>query len=237
MATGQDILTLAKQHIGQQHIFGAFIPKNNGDWKGPWNSAEFVSWCIYQTSEKIYGCDDNSLPPDRARASTRYFMRDAQETGEIISIGEAAATPGALLLRIPISGRSGMIAISDGEGGTIESSSSQTGINRGMINGRRWDFGLKLPWISYKSAPPMRYTPPDFVYRVRDPFIYEAIVGEIQTELLHRGFDPGPIDNFYGYMTEAAVRAFQLSLGLVVDGEVGDQTAKALGLELDLEVR
>ncbi len=236
MATGKDILNIAKLHIGQQHIFGAFVPKNNADWKGPWNSAEFVSWCIYQTTNKVYGCDDNNLPPDRARASTRYYMRDAQVTGKIISIEEAAGTPGALLLRIPMSGRSGMIAISDGNNATIESHSSKNGIIRGVIDGRRWDFGLKLPWIDYENSKRTKpHQSPDIIYRLTDPFMQDALVGEIQTELLHRGFDPGPIDNYYGYMTEAAVRAFQLSLGLVLDGEVGNETAKALGIELDLE--
>lgn len=235
MATGKDILSIANMHIGQQHIFGAFIPKNNSDWKGPWNTAEFTSWCIYQVSGKIFGCDDNSLPPDRARASTRYFMRDAQEMGEIISVQLAFGTPGALLLRIPLSGRSGVIAISDGEGGTVESNSSNRGVIRRASNDRRWDFGLKLPWLKYDKGHKLPYMPPDIIYRIRDPFMNDSIVGEIQTELLHRGFDPGPIDNFFGYMTEAAVRAFQLSLGLVVDGEVGDETAKALGIDLDLE--
>jgi len=235
MATGKDILSIANLHIGQQHIFGTFIPKNNSDWKGPWNTAEFTSWCIYQASGKIFGCDNNSLPPDRARASTRYFMRDAQEMGEIISAELAAGTAGALLLRIPISGRSGVIAISDGEGGTVESNSSNKGIIRGTVQGRRWDFGLKLPWIKYDKGFEIPIESPDIIYRIRDPFMHDAVVGEIQTELLHRGFDPGPIDNFYGYMTEAAVRAFQLSLGLVVDGEVANETAKALGVDLDLE--
>jgi len=36
-------------------------------------------------------------------------------------------------------------------------------------------------------------------------------------------------------MTEAAVRAFRITLGLVLDGEVGNETAKALGIEPDLE--
>jgi hypothetical protein len=119
---------------------------------------------------------------------------------------------------------------------SIESNSSKNGIIRGEIDGRRWDLGLKLPWIDYQDGKRTKpHQSPDIIYRITNPFMQDAIVGDIQTELLHRGFDPGQIDNFYGYMTEAAVRAYQLSLGLVLDGEVGNETAKSLGIELDLE--
>jgi peptidoglycan hydrolase-like protein with peptidoglycan-binding domain len=50
--------------------------------------------------------------------------------------------------------------------------------------------------------------------------------------LAARGFDPGPIDGDFGYNTEAAVAAFQATKGLVVDGQVGTQTASALGVAL-----
>ena len=58
-------------------------------------------------------------------------------------------------------------------------------------------------------------------------------VRALQTRLEELGFSPGPIDGQFGPGTESAVRAFQQSRGLTVDGIVGPATAKALGLELE----
>lgn len=59
-----------------------------------------------------------------------------------------------------------------------------------------------------------------------------ATVTSIQHALKTLGFDPGPIDGEFGPMTDAAVRAFQLTRRLVTDGEVGPQTAQGLGISL-----
>lgn len=236
MTTGNDILSTALKHIGEKYILGSIAPKNNSDWKGPWGSADFVSWCLYQVSQKLYGCNDNQTSPERADSITKYWNRDAETTGQITTVGEAAGTPGAVLIRSSVSGRTGHCVISDGRNGTVEAHSLNRGVIRSTINGRRWDYGILIPWIEYTTQPIFPLNPPDFVYRLIEPFTHEVKIGEIQTELLHRGFDPGPIDNTFGYMTEAAVRACQLSLGLLVDGEVGRETAAALGIELDIEL-
>jgi putative chitinase len=54
-------------------------------------------------------------------------------------------------------------------------------------------------------------------------------VKELQTKLEALGFDPGVADGVFGEGTENAVRAFQGSRGLGVDGVVGEGTATALG--------
>lgn len=56
-------------------------------------------------------------------------------------------------------------------------------------------------------------------------------VFEIQRALAARGFDPGNIDGVWGRRTAGAVRAFQTSKGLLVDGVVGPKTLAALGLD------
>lgn len=55
-------------------------------------------------------------------------------------------------------------------------------------------------------------------------------VRELQEALEQAGFDPGGVDGDFGPKTEAAVRAFQSDNNLIVDGKVGAQTRKALGL-------
>lgn len=51
---------------------------------------------------------------------------------------------------------------------------------------------------------------------------------EIQRRLARLGFYNGPVDAIFGGATDAGVVAFQRSLGLDLDGIVGDQTWKAL---------
>lgn len=57
-----------------------------------------------------------------------------------------------------------------------------------------------------------------------------AEVERLQERLEERGFDPGTIDGKFGPATDAAVRAFQASEGLLVDGVAGPRTLRALGL-------
>jgi hypothetical protein len=55
-------------------------------------------------------------------------------------------------------------------------------------------------------------------------------VRKLQKRLAALGFDPGVIDAEFGPDTDAAVRAFQTSSGLTVDGIAGAQTLASLGL-------
>ena len=55
-----------------------------------------------------------------------------------------------------------------------------------------------------------------------------ASVLDAQKELKAAGFNPGPLDGVFGPKTQAAVKAFQKSHGLVQDGIVGPKTWGAL---------
>lgn len=57
-------------------------------------------------------------------------------------------------------------------------------------------------------------------------------VKQLQQKLNAAGFNCGTVDGIFGTNTYNAVRKFQESKGLKVDGIVGSQTAKALGLTL-----
>ena len=62
----------------------------------------------------------------------------------------------------------------------------------------------------------------------RLPLLRGSDVEAAQRRLDTWGFSPGPIDGLYGRRTEAAVREFQASRGLKVDGIVGPRTWSAL---------
>jgi hypothetical protein len=53
---------------------------------------------------------------------------------------------------------------------------------------------------------------------------------KLQQRLRDKGFNPGAIDGAFGENTEAAVKAFQRSVGLKDDGIVGKNTRTKLGL-------
>jgi peptidoglycan L-alanyl-D-glutamate endopeptidase CwlK len=54
-------------------------------------------------------------------------------------------------------------------------------------------------------------------------------VKSLQERLLELGFNPGDVDGIFGGGTDAAVRAFQASEGMLVDGIAGQRTLAALG--------
>jgi len=234
MFTGQDLIHKAEAHLKEQYHLGVLVPKNNPNWRGPWDCSEFASWCVFQVSHQLYGCENDSSAPDLAKAFTGFWQRDAQTLGRKITIQQAAGTPGAAVLRFPVPGGVGHIVFSDGSGGTIEAHSRNTGVIKGKLAGRRWDIGILVPDIEYQmgtqTAGPI--AAPATIFRLTDPLMSGAAVRRIQTALEAKGFNPGEIDGTFGTHTSAAVIAFQIDQGLAADGEVGTQTAAALGISL-----
>lgn len=232
MRTGTDLLALADQHVGERYKLGASVPKDNPHWTGPWDCAEFASWCLFQVSGRLFGCDQNNKP-SVADAYTGYWRRDAEAVGCGVSVALARATPGAFLLRFPAAGLIGHIAISDGRGKTVEAHSAATGVIRGKVDGRRWDIGVLPPMLKYPAVAPANLKPtrpPSLVLRLKRPNMKGDLVRRLQQALADLGYSPGEIDGAYGPHTAAAVHAFQLSKGMVADGEAGEVTLKKLGL-------
>ncbi len=58
-----------------------------------------------------------------------------------------------------------------------------------------------------------------------------SVIKTIQTKLKNWGYYKGSIDGIFGSQTKQAVRYFQQKNGLKVDGIVGNQTLKALGMK------
>jgi N-acetylmuramoyl-L-alanine amidase len=230
MATAKQLLTLARKHLGEAYVLGALAPKGNSQWRGPWDCAEFASWCVYQASGQVFGCRPRGGNPDTVDAYTGYWAEDAIITGQEVAVGLAAATPGAFLLRRP-GGAIGHVAISAGDGKTIEAHSTKRGVIEGGAAGRRWDTGVLVPGIQVELPDaPLPVPAGGIVIRLKDPHMTGRLVREVQKALGAAGFNVGGVDGAFGPQTAAAVRGFQLRKGLAVDGEVGALTAKALGV-------
>lgn len=230
MATGIGMLQLAKQHVGEDYEF-VQVPKNNPNWRGPWDCAELMSWLVFQEAGKLYGCVDNSANPASVEAWTKAWKTNSASLGRRVAANKAAAIVGAVLLRFPRTGSMGHVAICDGLGGTVEAKSHAVGVVADTVRGRRWDTGVLVPGIEYDEDVEPISLGPVTVVRMganNDP----AVVRKIQRALEEHGVDPGGVDGIYGPKTTAAVAAFQTREGLVVDGEVGPQTAAKLGITL-----
>lgn len=231
MPTGHDLVSLARRHVGEQYSFGAKVPKANSQWRGPWDCAEFASWCVFQLTGQLFGCRPSAGDPDIADAYTGFWMSDANTTRCLVTVGEAVATRGAFLLRAPESGTIGHVAISLGDGETLEAHSTNRGVIQAKADGRRWSTGVLVPGIAVDRGVPSPPRRPALVVRVTTPRMTGELVRAIQRSLRDVGIHPGGVDGVYGPQTAAAVQAFQHANRLVADGEVGARTAAALGIQ------
>jgi len=233
MATGAQLLALAETRIGEKYI-NVQVPKDNANWHGPWDCAEFASWLVYQKTGKLYGCIDNSDDPALADAYSGAWVRDAiDDRVEPITQREANGIAGAVLIRRPPApGKMGHIAITDGRGGTVEAAGINLGVRRDRVEGRLWHFVVTIPELTYTSTgfvAPAKPLP--FLLTLETPNTRSSLVRMVQRALRDKGFDPGKIDSEYGPHTVAAVEAFQAMNRLVADGICGPLTAKKLGVE------
>lgn len=222
------VIKLALMHVGEPYVLGARAPMANANWRGPWDCAEFASWCLYQSTGILFGVEPRH-DAMRADAFTGYWEQQAHEANAIIPVEKAVAIEGAFLLRVPHSGRVGHIALSDGTGGTVEAHSSLRGVIADTASGRRWDCGVLVPRLRYfASAEAVFIDPPTHLLRLTNPMQRGEAVSELQRNLERLKYFPGAIDGIYGPQTEAAVAAFQADNGLLVDGEFGNETRKLL---------
>ncbi|MBF8753629.1 peptidoglycan-binding domain-containing protein [Pseudomonas guariconensis] len=238
--TGQDVLDVGLTRVGQKYILGARVPLNNPNWKGPWDCAEFTSWCAYQAYGQIFGAG-NPARMDKAEPYSGHWYSEAKTKGKVITWQDALKIPGAVLIRAPAAGRIGHVAFSMGDNDrTLEARGAAFGV--GIFSGateRPWSMGCLLPGVEYAlnavqpqvlttTVPPVPL--PDGYMWLKVPALKGAAVIALQKALKAKGIDSGPIDGVFGSMTAAAVSALQAIRGLEVDGVVGPKTAAALGL-------
>jgi hypothetical protein len=131
MVLARSLVHLLEAHRGEQYVFGALAPKENSNYKGPWDCAEFEAWGIYQISGQYVGCRG-----PKHDAYTGFFAQDLPRIGSAISEDFAAEMIGAICLKEPQLGRIGHIAVSSGAGRTIEARGGGHGVGNFSIRGR-----------------------------------------------------------------------------------------------------
>lgn len=234
--TGKELYDLGVTRVGCKYVLGALVPKNDPNYKGAYDCAEFASWLTFQVGKILYGCDTHDVSKAKhADAYTGYWNRDAKALGIIITVKEAIGIKGAFLLRIGGDGLIGHIVCSDGLGGTVEANSTKYGCIKSTTNNRRFDIGILIPGFTYNESNPEAKSekPKDIVYRYTKPMMPKnAVVMLIQKQLKELGYLVGEVDGWYGKQTMNAVYDFQKRMGLTPDGEVYTGTAKALNIKL-----
>ncbi|MCP3164679.1 C40 family peptidase [Myxococcus sp. QH3KD-4-1] len=114
---------------GDRYVFGAETNLNDPN-PSKFDCSELVQWAAHQAGVSV---------PDGTMNQVPYF----KQKGTTISVAEALRTRGALLYR------PGHVAISLGDGRTIEARGSAYGVNIFSANGRGWTSGALIPGLKY----------------------------------------------------------------------------------------
>jgi len=127
--TAEAFVQRALAQRGDRYIFGAEANPNDPNPKA-FDCSELVQWAAHQVGVSIPDGTMNQLP-------------HIQRAGKTLPIAKAISTRGALLFR------PGHVAISLGNGKTIEAKGSQYGVGVFSAQGRRWTAGGLIPGMSY----------------------------------------------------------------------------------------
>ncbi len=206
MATLDDFVSIALSQRGDPYIFGAEASFNDPD-PDAFDCSELCEWASRRCGVRFVDGAQN--------------QRDAcRRAGTLIDVDTGRRTRGALLFRIKEGPGGDHVAISLGDGKTIEARGTAYGVNVFSSGGRPWTHAGFIPGLDRGRA------------NSRQGLISMGDRGEdvrwIQRRLQMHEFDPGPADGVFGPRTDAAVRAFQRARKLEVDGIVGPLTTTAL---------
>ena len=144
-ATGsvQHMLDKALAQLGDQYVYGANVSEDDPD-PQTWDCAELTQWAAHQAGADIPG------------SSFEQYL-DLKAKGLLIPVDEAMRTPGTLLFHFsdepqPGGGRpdEAHVAMSLGDGETVEAQSEETGVIKDEAAGR-FEYAARLPGVDYEN--------------------------------------------------------------------------------------
>ena len=166
--------------------------------------------------------------PNYGDRTANTFKAEFTECGKISSIPEI---PGLAVWR------NGHIGIYEGKGYVLEFRGTEYGAVRTKIKNRNFTHWGKIKGVKYESLSDSEWKVKRLL-KLTAPMQKGADVKELQTRIRNYGIKTVVIngrekafksDGVYGPVTEAAVKAYQKRMGLVVDGKAGKKTVSALG--------
>jgi cell wall-associated NlpC family hydrolase len=229
MPTGQQLAFVALTQRGDRYVFGAETRPTNPN-PSAWDCSELVEWSCARLGVKI---------PDGAYNQWKHCRR--------ISVAQAIKTPGALLFvgDGTGTGRNAIthVAISLGDGTTIEARSARFGVGSWTAYNRGFRYGGLVPGISYTvKRPPVTPLPTqpavdlvaikNAVDWARTQILKAGSRGDavriLQTQINNLTGRGLRVDGVFGPTTTKAVTDFQRWFGLPPDGVVGPLTWRVL---------
>lgn len=233
MTLGMDVVKLAKTRIGEKYKNVA-VPLKNPNYHGPWDCAEFATWCAFHASggKVILG-----YRSQHGEAHTTWWAEDAKKLGLVVSPKDASVNPGYFVMRLPVGSKMGHIAICEGDGEhSIEANSTATGVGRFSLwktpsgSVRKWDFGIKLPTIQeIANLYAEQANPANWWLAASAKPTHDIRVAAVQ-DALNATNIATKVDGLFTAGLATLIGKFQKREGLVVDGAVGGETAGALKL-------
>lgn len=125
------IVALCLQQVGKQYVYGAEVQPSEPNPRS-FDCSELIEWaCARAQVDPTF--------PDGTDAQEAH----CRGNGTIISVGDAINTKGALLFQ------QGHVALSLGDGSTVEAMNEQRGVTKGNANGRGFTTGARIPGASY----------------------------------------------------------------------------------------
>jgi cell wall-associated NlpC family hydrolase len=207
-----DFLALCLKQKGDRYRFGAEVKFTDPD-PDVFDCSELIEWALARMNVRF---------PDGSWNQEKY----CRDRSTIIPFARAVRIQGALLFRHR--GKDGHVAVSLGNGSTIEARGRAYGVNTFQTARRVWTAAALVPGLKYEPPAdnfprwPGRFLTQPPQMRGRDVQVW-------QRRMLARGWRI-PTNGVYGPNTELVCRRFQQEKGLLVDGIVGHDTWRAAWL-------
>ena len=168
------------------------------------------------------------VPGYKDSTANNFIDARCTKTGPISTLPE---TPGAVVWK------SGHIGVYIGNGWVIEARGTDYGIVKSKLSTQKWKKWGLLSAVDYGKETESAWSVSRLL-KLTEPMQSGADVRELQARLIDEGFKSVLIDGklktvkadgTFGPITEAAVKAYQKSNDLSVDGKAGKNTITALG--------